>query len=66
MSKPQLIRTTKEGHKLLYWPDTREYEVVVGDKSERFAASHEPTFGPDVEDIQTASDIIDRLDPVAS
>ena len=50
-----------ENQKLFYDGETHEYVVEVENLSERFAATYEPVFGPDVIDLAQAEEIADKL-----
>ena len=50
-----------ENQKLSYDSETHEYIVEVESLSERFRATYEPVFGPDVSDLAQAEEIADKL-----
>ena len=55
-----------EGAEVFYLTDAGEYEVVVGERSERFRALHRPKFGMDVDDVARAGRIAKALTDVSA
>ena len=55
-----------EGAEVFYLTAEGEYEVVVGERSERFRALHRPKFGMDVDDVARVADISKALSGAAA